>query len=545
MIKKIFIILCVLIPFSSYGSGIFFKLEEALDHIDTSVYYYGKFNNILYFLKFEETGSNGAKGFYFDAEKKLYADKKEFEIKKTSKKLYFYTENKEYELKSRIQFSPDSIFGEYAVKEKSFLFFKKFKWKDPVSLKKYSPPEFKEFPDRYKTKIFDDLLIKKDIIYGKVRGYWDSYIPENDDYLSILQKGISSSIMGKNLLLKMDIYMPEEDTSGIYRPFIMFIHGGGFYIGDKQEESMVEFCKYFSSLGYITASINYRLGFKPSGLSLERAGYRALQDAHAAMRYIVENSNSLKIDTSLLFVAGPSAGAITALNLAFMNNESRPECSYGSLFYRNLGNINSSTNNIKADFQIKAVASMWGAVYSLDILHNSRTAIISFHSNGDKIVPIDHNYPFRDIKGNLTSYILNKVYGSALIHQKAQEIGLREELHKYEVEKHTIYTDENDNINEEFNIISENIRDFFHEEMIYDQCSIISIPKLPYKAAMMKYQTSNHNYKELYWKIEGGLILSTEKNSVNVIWFKDANIHKLTLSGFYKGGARLYNEYEF
>jgi hypothetical protein len=343
----------------------------------------------------------------------------------------------------------------------------------------------------------------------------------------------------------MDIYTPKDDTLEVSRPFIMFIHGGGFYVGDKQEEAMVKFCKYFSSLGYVTASINYRLGFKPTGTSLERAGYRALQDSHAAMRYIVENSQDLRIDTSLLFAAGPSAGAITTLNLAFMNNESRPACSYGSIFYRNLGDICASTNNIKADFHIKAIASMWGAVYDPTILQNSKTAIISFHCEGDKIVPIEHDYPFRDIKGNLTSYILNKVYGSARIHQKAQEIGLREKLFRYKGNKHTIYSDENNSINKEFDFISENIRDFFYEEMFSEPCSIVSIPALPYNTATMRYRTSNTSYKKLYWKIEGGLIISENENSVQVIWFKDAEKHKLAVSGLYSGGVRFYDEYEF
>jgi acetyl esterase/lipase len=82
---------------------------------------------------------------------------------------------------------------------------------------------------------------------------------------------------------------------------------------------------YFAERGYVVASINYRLGFFPLAPSVDRAGYRALQDAHAAVCYLIANADEFGIDTSNIFAAGTSAGAITALNLAFMEEKNRPE----------------------------------------------------------------------------------------------------------------------------------------------------------------------------------------------------------------------------
>lgn len=517
---------------------------EGFQKIDTSSYYFGKIEETTYFLKFDYSSYNKASGYFFKVDGDLYAKKIPFELKKKSKKIYIKTDIDEFAIKTDLKFTYDSIFGKYAVKEKVFLFLKKFKWHEDICLKKYSAPEFKKFRDLYNSKVFNDIVIKNNVIYGSARGYWDSYITESESYASILQRGISSSILKKNLVLKMDVYMPKDDTSKL-RPFIMFIHGGGFYIGDKQDKSIVEWCKYFASLGYVTASINYRLGFKPSGTSLERAGYRALQDAHAAMRYIVDNLDYYGIDANNLFVAGTSAGAVTSLNLTYMRNINRPKSCFGNLITDDLGNIESSTNDIKTKFNIKAIANMWGAVNDLKVLDNAKTPIISFHSKGDRIVPIDNNYPFNDIKGNLTSYILNKVYGSRSIHKRAKELGIKEILHEFNGDRHEIHVDDNNNLSSNYYFITEKIKSFFYKEIIKEPCKIISIPNLPYKSAMSKYTTNNKEYSKLYWKIEGGIILTTTENIVNVIWFKDSAVHKLTISGYYNNGASFYDEYEF
>ena len=100
-------------------------------------------------------------------------------------------------------------------------------------------PPFVKYPQRYKTGIFDKIVVKNDVVYGNAEGYWDSYPSETESYIEILTKGILSTVSKKNLNLKMDIYYPETDSLE-KRPLILFIHGGGFYIGDKKSEAMVE-----------------------------------------------------------------------------------------------------------------------------------------------------------------------------------------------------------------------------------------------------------------------------------------------------------------
>lgn len=61
-----------------------------------------------------------------------------------------------------------------------------------------------------------------------------------DDTINIgdvLKRGIFDAINKKNIDLKMDVYLPDDDTIK-NRPLLMLIHGGAFFIGDKASLAM-------------------------------------------------------------------------------------------------------------------------------------------------------------------------------------------------------------------------------------------------------------------------------------------------------------------
>lgn len=65
---------------------------------------------------------------------------------------------------------------------------------------------------------------------------------------------------------KLDLYLPDSENGAF--PLVVFIHGGGFYSGDKQdgqEQPWITLTKY----GYAVASLNYRLSTEakhPAGI---------------------------------------------------------------------------------------------------------------------------------------------------------------------------------------------------------------------------------------------------------------------------------------
>lgn len=382
---------------------------------------------------------------------------------------------------------------------------------------------------RYKEKLFEVKRIS-DIEYANVKGYWSSVPDDTINVGNILKKGMFDALKKNDLTLKMDIYLPVDDTIK-ERPLMLFIHGGAFFVGDKANKAYTQWCNYFASLGYVCASINYRMGFKISSEQIQRAAYQATQDAHAALRYILSKENEYGIDEELLFVVGSSAGSIIGLNLAYMCNEDRPESSYGRTLKRDLGNLESSGNEIEEEFMIKALANMWGAVFDLDMMQNDNVSIISFHGDKDGMVPYGYGYPFESI-GKLKKVLFDKMYGSREIHKEAQRLGMRSVLHTFEGQGHALHLNKDRKINDNFYVIQNEMRDFFFDELIKKPVKIIRSDTNDDYFTINTEEVLCNN-----WSIEGGVILDESMNSVEVFWFDDEVVCELKVSGYYKNGA--------
>jgi para-nitrobenzyl esterase len=99
-----------------------------------------------------------------------------------------------------------------------------------------------------------------------------------------VQYGNNTNYLGipENLLL--DIYEPENDTLS-KRPLMIWVHGGAFLSGTRENEDVVFYCNEFAKKGYVTASIDYRLGSLPIITEFMGAVIRAIQDMKAAIRF--------------------------------------------------------------------------------------------------------------------------------------------------------------------------------------------------------------------------------------------------------------------
>jgi len=112
---------------------------------------------------------------------------------------------------------------------------------------------------------------------------------------------------------KMDIYLPETGEGPF--PLLMYIHGGGWMIGNKRLcfiDSVIDALDY----GYAVASLDYRL--------LPEGRYPSfLHDIKAALRWIGRYGLEHGVDPERIALAGDSAGGTIALMAAF--TEGRPE----------------------------------------------------------------------------------------------------------------------------------------------------------------------------------------------------------------------------
>ena len=381
----------------------------------------------------------------------------------------------------------------------------------------YKEPEFEPIIDYRYAKELYNVSEKNDIVFGEGKGYWNSWvINKDDDYWTLIKEGLRNSQKKKTLPLTLDLYLPQMGTAErrheiepceYPHSLIVFLHGGAFYVGDKKEEHIAKWCRHFAAMGYVAASINYRMGFIPSKKDIQKTGLDAVEDVRAAIKYLISQRQTYHIDTSMIFLAGTSAGSIIALNVAYRKAN---------------------------DIPIKAVANMWGAVTDLNQLKYSKVDIISFHGDADALVPYNQGYPFADISKAVGKALFDKMYGSKAIYQKAKELGLNCKLFTFPGEGHALHQNPNKTLNlYNFQFIQNNIASFFYSEMIPHP---VQIEQDNYDSR--HYYINNSSIAKCSFSIAGGYIIRYDDKNVWVVWKSTTPQTERTLeaSGYYTNG---------
>jgi acetyl esterase/lipase len=98
-------------------------------------------------------------------------------------------------------------------------------------------------------------------------------------------------------LTSLDIYQPP---GGGPRPILMFVHGGGWAIGDRRHDGSK--ADRFTAEGYLYISINYRLAPAVSFPAYP-------DDVGAAIAWVHHNAATYGGDPNCIFLMGHSAGA--------------------------------------------------------------------------------------------------------------------------------------------------------------------------------------------------------------------------------------------
>ena len=116
--------------------------------------------------------------------------------------------------------------------------------------------------------------------------------------------------VGGGIMQSLDIYLPDEGDGPF--PVIIFMHGGAFWGGDKQDTQNVYFMNGIRR-GYAVANVNYRL-------SQEAKFPLSVHDVKAAVRFLRANAAKYCLDPCRFAVGGDSAGAYYAAMLGTSAN---------------------------------------------------------------------------------------------------------------------------------------------------------------------------------------------------------------------------------
>jgi len=260
---------------------------------------------------------------------------------------------------------------------------------------------------RYYQPVFTSVSVTRDVAYGAAATY-----------------------TGAAQTLLMDVYQPAGDTVQ-RRPLIVFAHGGGFVLGSKADAYPVAFCTRLARLGYVVASIEYRLGYAATGLAapadtaqIAAAALRGGFDMKAAIRYFRQDAAGAKtyrVYPNYIIAAGSSAGAFAALEAGYLDKASEVPA---YLNLAALGGIEGNSGNPGYSSAVAAVISLSGATESPSIIEAGNAPLCSAHGTADATVPY--------FQGRIGSLLPPKyVYGSGRLNPRATSLGITNVLRRF------------------------------------------------------------------------------------------------------------------
>lgn len=112
--------------------------------------------------------------------------------------------------------------------------------------------------------------------------------------------GATGYAYGADPLQTLDLWQPQKAEGPA--PLILFVHGGGWKRGDKDDATGAAKVAHLTEQGYALASIDYRL--VPQATVEQQAA-----DVAAAIAWVRANAGRLGIDAGRIVLMGHSAGA--------------------------------------------------------------------------------------------------------------------------------------------------------------------------------------------------------------------------------------------
>ncbi len=119
---------------------------------------------------------------------------------------------------------------------------------------------------------------------------------------------------------KLDLYKP---AGGCPCPLVIFVHGGGWWNGDKEYTSRHDIDRFLAK-GVAFAAINYRNLNDATRDGLFPPLLGPLHDTRRALQFLRFNEDSLGLDASRVAVYGSSAGGFNALWIGLHPDQADP-----------------------------------------------------------------------------------------------------------------------------------------------------------------------------------------------------------------------------
>ena len=184
--------------------------------------------------------------------------------------------------------------------------------------------------------------------------------------------------------LYLDVYNPAKGSqtsiNGKTKPTVVFMFGGGFIQGTRDDESYNDWFKMLTQHGYRVVSIDYRLGLKGSnkvGIAqvnvLDKAIHMAVEDLFSATNFILENADQFGVSPDNIVISGSSAGAITVMQAEY-----------------EIANGTSWASVLPEGFNYAGVLSFSGAILSREgkvDYKKAPCATLMLHGTSDELVP--------------------------------------------------------------------------------------------------------------------------------------------------------------
>jgi acetyl esterase/lipase len=211
-----------------------------------------------------------------------------------------------------------------------------------------------------------------------------------------IEFGVNESVppfgasQGSPQSLKMDVYEPEGDQI-TNRPVVVVAFGGSFIGGSRGQ--MESLCREFARLGYVAVAPDYRVGlfFPIDELNTTLAVLRGAHDMKGCVRYlrktVAEDGNPYGIDPNMIFVGGVSAGAISAIHAAYLDDLATEIPDYLVNDTAGLGGLEGNTGPLEYTSEVQGVFSYSGTIGDTSWIAENDVPIISFHEEGDGVVP--------------------------------------------------------------------------------------------------------------------------------------------------------------